>query len=497
MEISRFFNTIVLVTTRIGASLLTLLVLMLLSRKLEISIYGEYQKMWLVYNTLLPFFLMGLPSSIGYLVPQISSTIERRNFFFQTILVLAGLGMVLAVLFYLGSTGLLPVEVFKLNRQYLSSFFWIPVFSIPLLAVDLYYISIGKVKHAGAFNLISEFVNSLALLLPILLGRDISLSIQCFAVVAALKFAIVVLLVNGKASILTFRFNRALLKKQVAYSLPLAIASLASVLNLQVDKWFISQRFSQETFAIYFNGARELPFVGIISSSIMAVVVPDFVRLYSEGKYEQIISVWTSATKKATFLFIPLMCFLMLFSVSVVTFLFSAKYVQSAAFFSVYLFLLPLRVTIFGAVLSAAGKSRLILRASVQMLVLNFLLCYLLIDTLEIWAPMVSALVSTYYLALIQLYYSSRTLSVSIAQVFPWKYFFTVGLLSAISFLISKFIFIYVDGGALRLSIAIAVFFTVYRSAVYISGRHFKRQLFFDEMIFFREKLISLKARFI
>src|SRR2546423_5679659 len=56
---------------RLAASLLSLGSAMALARLLSHEQYGTYQQVWLVFNTVLPFVLFGLPSSVTYFVPQV------------------------------------------------------------------------------------------------------------------------------------------------------------------------------------------------------------------------------------------------------------------------------------------------------------------------------------------------------------------------------------------------------------------------------------------
>ena len=76
-------------------------------------------------------------------------------------------------------------------------------------------------------------------------------------------------------------FNKSLLIKQFKYAIPIGITASVGILIINIDSLFISYYFDTKSFAEYVNGAMELPFIGIITGSIMAVLMPEFVRRYN------------------------------------------------------------------------------------------------------------------------------------------------------------------------------------------------------------------------
>ena len=115
-------------------------------------------------------------------------------------------------------------------------------------------------------------------------------------------------------------------------------------------------------YAIYANGAVEIPLIHILTGSAMAVLMPEFVRVLQQGESLRVIHLWHKSIKHLGLIFLPSMVFLYAFSDQVISILFSAKYLASVPVFRVYLFTLPVRVTIFSSLLLALGRPKSVLR---------------------------------------------------------------------------------------------------------------------------------------
>ena len=110
----------------------------------------------------------------------------------------------------------------------------------------------------------------------------------------------------------------------------------------------------------------------------------------------------------------------MVFGTDLVVLLFSARYAQSASLFRIFLLLLPLRITVYGSLLMAAGMSTVVLRAAAATLALNVALNLTLIPLLGMEGAAVSTVCATYAMAGWQLVRCARLLNVHMSEIFPW-----------------------------------------------------------------------------
>lgn len=409
-----------LMLARMANGLAAFVSVIVLSRMLDKSSFGLYQQVWLVYWSVLPFFSMALPSSLTYLVPQTAGHGQSR-LVLQTVLVLAiggvGIGMVNCLGAPWLAAGMGGAEQIALFR----AFMFYPVFSLPLLCADVWLIALGRPRKAALFSLLTDGLFFASTLIPVAWGLSLEAVFSSQSVIAGLRFVLFLLVLRRVYGGLGGRFERDLLRRQLAYAIPLGLASVVGSLVLQFDRWVVVYFYDPETYASYINGARELPFVSILPSSIMAVVTAEFVRLYGSGQYLQMIGLWHKAMKTVAVLFFPLASYLAVFAADVVVVLFSQKYADSATVFRLYALLLPLRITVFGSCLVAAGRSRLVLRAALATLALDVVLNVLLTPWLGLIGTVSATLVSAYALVGIQVLLTSRLLGTSLGRMIPWR----------------------------------------------------------------------------
>ena len=189
---------------------------------------------------------------------------------------------------------------------------------------------------------------------------------------------------------------------------------------MSVDKIFISSFFNTEKFAEYANGAMELPFIGIITGSIMAVLMPEFVKLYDSKNIKAFIKIWDSSIKKVAFIFFPLMCFLFIFSEQFIIIFFSEKYLESVNIFRIYLLQLPCKITILGIILLSMNQTSFVLKSTLLYLAFNILLNFIFINALGIIGPAIATIISLYIISFLQLVYISIKFKIKFSQIFPW-----------------------------------------------------------------------------
>lgn len=454
---SRSRSTIILGSGRILASGFSILTAMVLSRMLTRDAYGTYQQVWLVYLTILPFVMFGLPASVTYFVPQVDRPTQKA-IVLQTGLFLMGAGLAVGLLTALvagflemrfQAPGLAPL---------LRAFVAFPLLTFPLTFADSFLIATRKPMMAAVVTVASSAVQFGATILPILMGQDL------YAVMIWLTVSAVVRLVFTAAILLwDYRdvpasFNPSLTKSQLQYSLPLGVSSILGTLTLQIDRILIALFFGAAFYGAYANAANELPFVSIITGSVLTVLTPEFVRLLKVGDNAEILRVWKASTSKVALVMFPLAAFFIAFAPSAIIVLFSSKYVDAIPISIIFLLILPVRITNYGALLNAAGRSRLVMMASLGTLVIKVVLGVVLVINFGLVGAAFSTLLAVYSAATWQLWECRKLLGVSWADIFPWRRLAVVALVTAIAALISALATMGMPHGLLKLGLGGALF---------------------------------------
>jgi O-antigen/teichoic acid export membrane protein len=212
------------------------------------------------------------------------------------------------------------------------------------------------------------------------------------------------------------------LKKQVFFSVPLGMATLIGTVSKSLDQVMVASICAPAAFAVYVNGAMQIPLIGVINSSTASVLMVDYARFYKEGRISELLALIHRAMVKCALLIFPVMSFSMCMAPELMCLIFGAPYKDSAIPFRLYLLMLPARILSFSVVLQATGYSRKMLFYSMISLVSNSLLLWAAIRFLGYLLAPIGPIVSLYGLGLPYLMFTLRSiLKCSISALFPWR----------------------------------------------------------------------------
>jgi O-antigen/teichoic acid export membrane protein len=424
-------DALALAAGRLAGALFSLGSILVLARLLTREHYGLYQQVWLVYNTVLPFMMMGLPGGVTYFVPQ-EDLRGQKAVFINTVGVLAIGGLITGVGTFLFANTIAGLFAGAELADLLRAFFWYPMVSFPLLAVDVFLIATHRARISAGLAVLSALLQFAAITIPVWLGYDLIFVITVLTVVTFGKLLMFQYIIFEGHKGAPSSWDISLLRRQLSYSLPLGLASVLGSLALHADKLVVAGYFTPDRFALYEVGARELPFVGIVTGSIMAVLTPEFVRLFSRQRHSQLLELWHAGTMRVAILFLPATGFLFVAAPDLIPLLFSDRYLESVGIFQITLLLLPIRATQYGALLMAAGRSRLVLGGSALAVVLKVVLNFALIPFFGLQGAAAATVLTVYLVVLWLLFHCVRVLKVDFFQILPWGMLARITLFSVI-----------------------------------------------------------------
>jgi len=402
------------------ASLSSIIAGAILSRYLTKDVYGTYRQLWLVYNTLYPLIALGIPTSVNYFIPQLQHK-ERTVFNTQTFAVLTFGGAILSAAFFFGASLIAGIFHNPALIPVARLFALVPLLTLPTLYYQNLFICLDRPILVAGLSAGLAFGRLVAVSTPLIMGYGLSGVLIGLLVFSFAQLFIVAYLMFRPFGLHFSSWEFGLLAQQFRYAFPIGIASVVGTLTKQLDKIVISSFFVASQYAVYANGAIEIPLIGIVTGSVTAVLMPEFVRLNVDGKSEQLVALWHSAIRKVALIILPVMIFLLIYAPEFLTLLFSSKYAESATIFRVYLLALPNRVTTFGTILLSIGLSRLVMRYSLYTLVLNVGLNYLLIKTVGFVGPAIGTVIAIYFVNYLQLRKIASVMSSSLRVIFPWR----------------------------------------------------------------------------
>jgi O-antigen/teichoic acid export membrane protein len=408
---------------------------MIFSRVLTVEDYGTYRQVWLLYYTLIPLFTLGISTSVNYFVPRLS-TDQQKTFIFQTYFGLFVLGLIFAILLYAGA-GYYSI---RFNNPALDPvikiFALIPLLTMPTSYYHNLYICLKMAVKAAVILSVSTILRFSVIAATVYINPSLEYIFKAFLLYYIGEFIVLTLLIFRPFRQTSLQLKHQNLLEQLKFTVPIGMSSMIGTINRQIDKIIISGHFTVREFAIYSNGSTELPIARILNSAVMSVIMPELVRLYSQGEYKKLLQLWHRSIRKVSLIILPVMVFLFVFAKEFLLLLYSEKYLDSAGIFQIYLFTLPNRVTTFGSVLLAAGLSKVIMYYNVYTVFIAVILNILLIKVMGIWGAAIGTILSIYFITFIQLRKICTVVNCSFKEVYPWRVTVNILLVSLVAVII-------------------------------------------------------------
>ncbi len=395
-----------------------MLIGMIFSRLLSPADYGDYRQVWLIFRTVAPFLVLGLDSSIIFFLPQLEKS-RHRVLLMQTVGMLGGLGILFSVVLFFGSEAISEFYGSNLN-QYLKAIALYPVFFFPFRIAPLWLVATERVQVAAILSILSEVARAVGAVGLVISTGNLTAVFLWASITALGSFLLMVWLIRRTYPGYSRRPDWKLLRSQWSYSLPLGIATVLGSTLKRLSANFVAVAFTAGTFAVYANGAFELPIIHPLSNAVMVVILPEFVRLGNTQKYDKLLRLWLESIRKLSIYVYPSSVFFFQFALPTIVLLFSEKYADSAAVFRIFLLVVPLRIAQYGAILKAMNRTSWILGTNIVSLVITLVLSVALISPLGIYGPALATVIGIYTLAILSLILLSRLLTVTFWQVYPW-----------------------------------------------------------------------------
>jgi SAM-dependent methyltransferase len=133
-----------------------------------------------------------------------------------------------------------------------------------------------------------------------------------------------------------------MVRTQVAYALPIGLASVLFQVQADLHNYFVSYHFSTADFAIYAIGCFNLPLIAILSESVGSVTIPHVSYLQNYGKHREIAELMARMLRKLAAVYFPIYFFLLVMGHEFITVLFTTRYESSWPIFAINLTMIPL-----------------------------------------------------------------------------------------------------------------------------------------------------------
>jgi O-antigen/teichoic acid export membrane protein len=368
---------------------------MVAARYLSKADYATVRQTFLAYDVAAPLLMLGLPNALYYFLPREES--DKRGVIIDNIALLSAAAVVFCIFIAAGGSQLL-MRRFS-NPMLLQTLPWLaayPLLLMPTAGLSAVLVSAGRARVHAVYSLSFSLALALFGVLATIGTQSFRAPVLVRILVPAAFLPVAILLMfgtySGKVRMPRLQSMGAMLR----YSVPLGFASMLGSLTLQLHSVIVAAMTSPQEFAIYINGAMEIPLIGVVTGSITTVVLADMSALCARGEKVQALRLFHIASIRSAGILFPVMCYLLVVAKPFILVLYSAAYTESFWPFMLYLLVLPVRVVMYGAALMALGMTRAVLVRSVADLCVNALLCVILVRMLGYLGAAVATLITLY-----------------------------------------------------------------------------------------------------
>jgi O-antigen/teichoic acid export membrane protein len=393
-------------------------IIFLFSRKLSLKDYGLYQLVWLYINIISVISLFGLPSLLlSVSVKNITDWVRANKKQF---------------LLWAGLLNLIPLTYIffeATNYDVLTRLLLIFLIISQSISIIVETLAIKNEKEILVFT--TNILFTIGYLFCHLLLLYINYSLHLLLTGLILFFWVKIFLQRSFST--RNLLHRAHLpaqqiSKQWFY---LGLNDVVGVLSKWLDKWVILFFVSVTQFAVYFNGAYEVPVFGLMLSAIGNVMLVDFSKNHTDI-VAATKSLFNNSVALLSGIVFPSFCFLLFYHTPFFTLIFGTKYQEAIPVFLVSIFVLPVRITNFTALIQTYNRNDLIVKGAVLDILAALVLMLLLYPVLQMKGLALAFVIATYIQAVYYLWHTGKLLHKKISYFFPFKKLLITMLISFI-----------------------------------------------------------------
>ena len=411
----------------------------ILTRTWSADDFGQFSTIWVFGNTLVPVFLLGLPTGLLYFFPKRTET-DKPALMTQVAVCLLVSGLALSGFLWMINTWLPDEHSFgaagfqQFGRHIIP---FIPYLATVVAAgyAESALVAAGKTTWQAILSLTTAIVVVATAALTAFDEWSIDGFLWGVSLVGIIRLVFSVILV-AEAVGFGWSVGPEFLQL-VRYSIQIGLNDAVGSLSRSVDRVVVFLSFSASAFGIYHIGAIEIP-INLVLGAVITVLIPEISKKYVEGDLTGIAILWKQAVGGLALLVIPLFCFLFTFANDIITLYVPGSYSDSQWVFRIFLLILPLRCAIYNPLLVGIGKAHWAMWGGVGDLLMNLILSVgfvyafnLYIPAWALLGPAIATVISTYLQIALLVLFIGRHLKWRVRDLLPWQRFLRIGFLSA------------------------------------------------------------------
>ena len=369
---------------------------------LSLEEIGLYETFMLITMVITFFWISGMLQSLlsMYGSNKIFNSEKKNPIFFNIFILFTALGIVSAIFVFCLQT---PLSKFITDPNsggfpYLKILLLYILLSCPVSMIEFIYLLKNKALSIIYYGIITFSLQLFCVIIPLFLGYDLEYSLYGLVFINLIRFLWLIVLIYKYSEL---KISKKFLKKFITLSLPLILGSLISVTTIYFGNFLISYKFDEATFAIFRYGAKELPFVSLLTAAFANALIPTF---SNQDNLDNALLNLKKRTSRLMHSIFPVTLLILLTSKYLYPFIFNENFNDSVIIFNIFILIIVTRFIFSRVILIGQQKTKIILYSSIIELLINIILSIIFIN---IWgivgiaiATLISNIIEKFYLVI-------------------------------------------------------------------------------------------------
>jgi O-antigen/teichoic acid export membrane protein len=397
---------------------------LVLARVFDQAEFGTYKQLFLIYATVFGLAQVGMAESLYYFVPGDQKTAGR--FIANAMIVLAALGLTAVLVLTLARDQIAQWLTNPALSPNLPLLGWLLALMLTSAVFEIVLLSLKRNGTAAATYAISDIARAALLTIPAALAwglRGVMIGAVAFAAVRLV--ATLAVMVNVFRSQL--RPDAIVLRRQLAYALPFAVAVGIEILHINWHQYAVASRFDAAAFAIYAVGCLQVPVVELIVTSacnVMMVEMSDTqTRDLSATRW-----LWHDTIGRLAFMIFPLAAFMIVMAREIIVLLFTTAYEASVPIFMLWSLTMLTSVLVADGVLRVFAQTRYLLLQNIVHLAIVASLAGTFLGLFGLQGAVLVTLLASLTVKSAAVVRICRLMRIPLSEALPWR---AIGLAAA------------------------------------------------------------------
>jgi O-antigen/teichoic acid export membrane protein len=418
-----------LATGRAPGLVIAFAIPLVLARVFDQSEFGTYKQLFLIYATLFGLAQIGMAESLYYFVPRDHSAAGR--FVANSLLALAAIGLSVVAFLTIARERIADWLSNAALAAHLPSIGWFLALMLTSAVLEIALLSRKRNGTAASVYALSDIGRAACLTIPALLAWGLR-----GVMAGAIAFAAIRLIATLAAMVAEFRGalrpDVAVLRRQLAYALPFAIAVGIEVLHLNWHQYAVAARFDAAAFAIYAVGCLQVPVVDLIVTSTCNVMMVEMAAV--QGRDPGAARwLWHDTISRLAFMIFPLAAFLVLMARDIIVILFTPAYEASVPIFMLWSLTMLASVFVVDGVLRVFAQTRFLLAQNVLHLAIVAGLAGFFLNLFGLQGAVLATLLATLTVKSIGMARIAHLMHLRWQDALPWRALMTAASCAVIA----------------------------------------------------------------